>query len=403
MNKIRLNKSKIIALFSVFFTTLIVFWLVLFHFPIRFEENDDILMLLLSNGQYTGQYESNLVFIHMFYGKLLNFLYSKKYNIEWYTLLFFIFHFLSMTVILYRITVFKLVTYIKISLFFFICIVYLNFLIYLQFTTTAFSLAIAGVLILDFNNKITILISALLLLISSFIRFDVAILVYTIMSFSYFLTSRKNICKRNIFYILMFFIVLVFINKIPSLFLDNEWHNYYSTIKLTTKVWDNLLADGTKSIYQGVCSEADYNLLKFFYLDKDVFTFLIFFSFIYYRELNEKFKDNSINRQFIYPQSKLEIDKLFFDDNSYLLPITSDFKPQLENPFKITSNFRNCHFYYLGWISSSPHNMKLDKINKNKNAYIYLNCADKKSKFINAIMNKNKNLNIYSRFHTCNQ
>ena len=43
------------------FFAVIFFSASLLFLPIRFEENDDIVMLLLASGNYTGELESNLI------------------------------------------------------------------------------------------------------------------------------------------------------------------------------------------------------------------------------------------------------------------------------------------------------------------------------------------------------
>ncbi|MGB0165887.1 MAG: hypothetical protein ACPF8V_03430, partial [Luteibaculum sp.] len=52
---------------------------------IRFEQNDDVMMLLLASGAYTGEPEYRLVFMNPMLGHLLNALYQGKESIEWYT------------------------------------------------------------------------------------------------------------------------------------------------------------------------------------------------------------------------------------------------------------------------------------------------------------------------------
>ena len=79
------NSNKIITsfLFSCFIVGISLVFL-----PFRFEENDDVIMLLLASGNYTGNFESNLIFINPIYGGLVAFLYKSIKGIEWYTFLF---------------------------------------------------------------------------------------------------------------------------------------------------------------------------------------------------------------------------------------------------------------------------------------------------------------------------
>ena len=61
--------AKALVYAVIFFAAILLF------LPIRFEENDDIVMLLLASGNYTGELESTLIFIHPIYGVFLNILY----------------------------------------------------------------------------------------------------------------------------------------------------------------------------------------------------------------------------------------------------------------------------------------------------------------------------------------
>lgn len=71
-------------------TVLLITGLILSAFylfvPIRFVENDDIVMLLLASGRYTGEPSSNLVFINEHLGRLLSAAYTALPTIEWYVL-----------------------------------------------------------------------------------------------------------------------------------------------------------------------------------------------------------------------------------------------------------------------------------------------------------------------------
>lgn len=54
----------------IFFNILLIIFLSLI-LPLRFEENDDVMILLFSSGNYTGQPENILVFMNIIYGSVL--------------------------------------------------------------------------------------------------------------------------------------------------------------------------------------------------------------------------------------------------------------------------------------------------------------------------------------------
>lgn len=504
-----LKNKKYIFLFTSFLISFSFFYFLLYNFPIRFQENDDIVMLLLANSYYTGFFESNLIFIHPFYGHILNFLYSNSNAYEWYTLLFLIFHFISFFLILYNIFNSKLRIVLKVSLTILALSILGNMLAYLQYTTTSFSLALSGIITINFKNKYKFLLGSLLLFIASLIRYEVAILTLLIYSVYFLLISRKKLKQENRSFLYILFLLFTFtiIQKLPRLYSSVEWKSYYTFSKSATNILDNLLADDTESIYSGVCSKEDYRLLKSFYLDKDIvdidkmkklslnvdkkntlklyvlnyinqmsvykieiliillMTIFIFFqtynfnrisiisifilmfmisfyitmdatlkdrvfiglvmilisiicnylsflsfkstyvvsilfiilSIYYGNMLVTRINDNRIARFYIYPNSKKIIDEISKKHSrSYISPFSSFFKVELEDPFNISSNFKNNKFYFFGWMSLTPYNTKLDELNKTSNSkkYIIIESPKSQKTTYDLIADKNSDVEV---------
>ena len=67
----------------------------------HFQTNDDNMMMEIASGTLTGQPSAYLIYINIIIGKLLVFLYSFLPNINWYPILFYFIHFISMIVIFY--------------------------------------------------------------------------------------------------------------------------------------------------------------------------------------------------------------------------------------------------------------------------------------------------------------
>lgn len=503
------NNKKVLFLFSSFLISFFFFYILIYNFPIRFQENDDVMMLLLANGHYTGFFESNLIFMHPLYGYLLNFLYAKSDAYEWYTLLFLGFHFISFILILYNIFNSKFRIVLKISLIILTLTVYSNLIVYLQFTTTSFSLALLGLITLSFKNKFRFLLGFILLFISSLIRFEVTILSLIIYMVYFLLVNRKNVSNaiRNFLYVLFLILFFFLIQNLPRIYNDDEWKTYYTFTKSFTSIGDNLLADDTESIYSDVCSKEEYNLIKSFYLDKDIvdvhkikrlslnvekkntiklyilnfinqmsvykieilillsivifvlfrldnfnriniiliLTFIFSLSFyitmdatlkervfigfvmififiicryllylsikstyvvsmlffllsIYYGNmLVTRINDNRIARFYIYPNSKKIVDEISRNNSSsYIIPYSSFFKVELEDPFNISNNFKNNRFYFKGWMSLTPFNRRIDEKDEFNNSKKYIITITKKedSPIFDLIKNLNKDVEI---------
>ena len=75
------------------------FVLVSLILDIRFEENDDVMMCLIANGNYSGNPDCHLVFQNALWGSLLSTLYSWTTSIEWYSLLLSIVQVIALTII----------------------------------------------------------------------------------------------------------------------------------------------------------------------------------------------------------------------------------------------------------------------------------------------------------------
>ena len=87
----------------IFIFTSVFFIIAAYLLPIRFETNDDVVMLLLASGNITGTPEFFLVFINAIYGFLVSSLYKIFPFVEWYTLLFSFIHIVSISVLVTQI------------------------------------------------------------------------------------------------------------------------------------------------------------------------------------------------------------------------------------------------------------------------------------------------------------
>jgi len=121
---------------------------------IAYEANDDVLMLLISSGYLTGRPDPHLVFINIIIGNLISFFYHWFPRFEWYTFHLIACQIVSLTTILFVFLEKKNNRYIVVFMCLLISAITLQFLVHLQFTTTAFLLASSGLLI--FNRNLTL-------------------------------------------------------------------------------------------------------------------------------------------------------------------------------------------------------------------------------------------------------
>ena len=183
--------TKIKILLVIFNAVLVL--LFTFILPIRFEENDDVMMLLFSSGSYTGHPENVLVFINYIYGSVLQVFYSVLPNYEWYTLFFLFFHVISVSVLSYEILRNQTNKITKVVLMLILYLFEVRLLFQLQFTTTAALLALSGLILLNKKSYVNYFLGALFFITASLIRFEAAFLVLLVI-FPLFL---KNYIRGN--------------------------------------------------------------------------------------------------------------------------------------------------------------------------------------------------------------
>ena len=150
--------------------------------PIRYEQNDDIMMCMIANGLYTGTPDAHLVYINALYGQLLVWLYTWTHAIEWYTVIFAGLHILSMSVIDYTVLRSNHSGYLKALWLAFLYVMWIRIIISFQFTTTAGLVCLAGILLLMRQGWRNLLLGSGLVLVASLIRFHSAALVSLLMA-----------------------------------------------------------------------------------------------------------------------------------------------------------------------------------------------------------------------------
>lgn len=161
-----------------------------YFLSIRFEENDDVVMLLISSGKYSGTIDNHLVFINFIYGSLLNLFYSISTEIEWYTISLIALNTLAISLMAKLIFKSSYSAIFKIVLLLFLFTIFINFSVVLQFTRTATLLAIAGLSVI-YNTKYKS-VGVIVFVFGALIRFEAAMLIFLI-SLPLFLLPTRNI------------------------------------------------------------------------------------------------------------------------------------------------------------------------------------------------------------------
>lgn len=214
--------------------------IVLYLLPIRFEENDDLIMNAIASGDYAGIPDPHMVFINFIYGYFLNFLYNIAPIVDWYPLFFIIFHIISSSIILTAFLnatkshkAYKLLALIPFLILSFLCF------IQLQFTTTAALISLSAiVLMMHINTKIK-LWGIVWFFIASLIRFEAVFLTLLIISpYLLFLYFKQRKTARIFISAILLAILGLLMDKFYYK-MEPEWSNYKTFNHYRGQINDN--------------------------------------------------------------------------------------------------------------------------------------------------------------------
>lgn len=162
--------------------------------PWRFQTNDDVMMMWLVSGAYTGEPEPYAVFIHPWLSWLFSTIYSFFPEINWYGLTWFAVNFLSAFLLLKKVWI---STFPKIQKHFwslFIGLISFHFAFFPQFTLIAGFAALAGLLaVFDPKSKDFKILGYVVLFMAFSIRFEAAVLVGLGWAWFIFVFQRQKV------------------------------------------------------------------------------------------------------------------------------------------------------------------------------------------------------------------
>lgn len=246
---------------------------------------DDIAMLSIVSGTYSGAPDAHVIYMNIWVGHLLSFFYENFNNIEWYTLFFLCLHTISFYFEL------KFLKSLNLSnkkskeiLYLILFLIQFKFIVNLEFTTIALNTGLASLLIFlnqNIKQKTRIILGSVLLLISFSIRSFTGIIVlsclflYYFKYFNIFISSifRRKLKISNELWLLL----ILFVSFTVLLFIDNYYYtsnNSYFEFREFDK-YRGLINDGIKfdihfsenKKYQIV----DYNLIQGFLFDMKIY------------------------------------------------------------------------------------------------------------------------------------
>ena len=264
-----------LVLFSLFFLT----------FSPLFESNDDLTMMEIASGFRYDDPSEYLVFINVILGLIFKALYTAIPSFNWYIVVFYLIHFVSLSV--------TLSIFLKQNRAFFGAIVYLilfaffeiSFLANLQFTTTAMVAGCAGILsILDGGERLketdwaTLIGGGLLIIISGWMRIRIFQLLMVLFLPLIFLRAIQTRQVKTLLTVIFAGFIVLGTTLFHNAYYDRDpgWKHYRVYNSLRTQITDYPYArytDKTAPIYAAAgWSENDVSLYKnWIFLDQDVY------------------------------------------------------------------------------------------------------------------------------------
>lgn len=285
-----ISKTLFYILSSPFCLTVLFFTLTLLFFTPIYDENDDVSMLRMASGYYSGSPSPLLVYINPLYGLLLVKLYSFFPDIAWYGILFLAILFIGLYFTLRFIFSIKQALLLRFIEIVYLVPFYFYATIFVQYTTVASVAAYAGFIIvcqevLNPKNLSVrlVLIGTFLIFLAGLIRdnvlFYVTALSIPLLIFSFF-DSRSVVNKRILAGSLIIIFILFSLSKLYSGIVyskSEDWRSYMSWINnLQAYHYEYYITEYTKNkdLYDDIgWSQNDYLMfLHWFYTDESRFS-----------------------------------------------------------------------------------------------------------------------------------
>jgi len=286
--KPNLSLEKVDTLILSLAINIILFALFFYFVTPRFQTPDDFIMMQIASGRLTGQPSEYLFYSNIIIGKLLVFLYSFLPHINWYPILLYFIHFISMIAIFCSLFSKKKNIYI-ISVYLLIFSVFeLYFLTYLQWTTTAFVAGLGGIVLflsfLESKGKsfyFANAVSIILITISGLIRENVFYLIIglsiAILGLKFFKKPSWRIPVFLIIVLILFSSCIIFNKNYYQK--DKEWAFYIEYHRFMAKVFNYpefsyYYADNAERIYNKVgWSKNDLHIFNYgLYADPEIYS-----------------------------------------------------------------------------------------------------------------------------------
>ncbi|PZX47658.1 hypothetical protein [Algoriphagus chordae] len=220
-----MERLKAISFIQVWTILGLLCMISIWFLPWRFQVNDDVIMMWLVSGAYTGEPESYVVFIHPILSWVFSKLYTLSPSIPWYPLTWFMIIYLSYLALILSLSQTNMGFNGKNILSLFCLCLFLHFALFLQFTIVSGIAGITGFILLSFSistkTKGLYLFSIVLFIFSILIRWESFILISLGLGFYFLIFKTFNgILKESKRVLIPFWILITLVGS--KVFWENQ-------------------------------------------------------------------------------------------------------------------------------------------------------------------------------------
>lgn len=260
---------------AVFAVGLIAFALVVYAFvPMRFEVNDDTVMMMLASGAYSGEPSSYLVFINALLGACLSWLYQMAPSLPWYPGMMLLALSICVGLVLAMAAQNSaLTTAGRSGLTIALVALLISLTVEVQFTTVAaMSVALGAWGVLTIRSSALVIVSAVLLIFGFLLRFDAGMLVVVVAApfFVLGLSQKTTSINRNVS-LCALITVAVALEVLGTSIYSGTDPDYWAFNALRGEINDNPHALLTADALPPGISLNDLTLFRSFFADQTVF------------------------------------------------------------------------------------------------------------------------------------
>ena len=254
---------------------ILLFGILFFFLPILYEENDDLYMMLIASGSYSGTPDEHLIFTHFICGGFFNFLYSSLPGLEWYTWTLVLIQVLACAFAFQYIIHNVKDKWVQIALLVFLGAVFIHFSLQIQFTKVAALATIGGVLSIRMEKPGYRWAGFILVLMGGMLRWEAAVLVLVLSGptfLSEWIQGRKIIPSRQIIIWICSGIIVILSMASDRIYYSSEpdWSFYQDFKFLLAKIVNNRGAWDVQDKIPPEISQEDYLLLMDFFPNPEV-------------------------------------------------------------------------------------------------------------------------------------